>query len=414
MNKLVQIGVAFLFAACNTTQDHNRSTMNVDLTTASDLQEFKLSDFGNAVQYVPLETNESCLIGDNPQISLLEDKIVVTTKDQCLLFNKQTGKYIGSIGHIGDDPSGYSATNFWIDDAGTFYFFRAPDQLLKYNQKGVMTGKIKIPTTPAAPDCFAFADSTIIAHCNGIMGRKTDNSLLFLNSSGEKQDSIRCLLKSTPVVSPEDIAGISIFKKGAEHYGNMGRKGAVIIRDKEQSELVLPMNAPTLWTYENEVRFRESFIDTVYTLRNKEMHPYIVFQTNHSSADAPWYNNPESIRVAYVLENEHSVFFQYIKDKKVYNGLLDKATNQTKFDKCRQFIADDLTKGQELKVDLSALCSYKGEYAFILENSSIEAESPETQPDSKKDNVPEWLSQLDDDANPVIAIVSFSDLLTKK
>lgn len=174
------------------------------------------------------------------------------------------------------------------------------------------------------------------------------------------------------------------------------------------------MNAPTLWTYENEVRFRESFIDTVYTLRNKELHPYIVFQTNHSSADAPWYNNPESIRVAYVLENEHSVFFQYIKDKKVYNGLLDKATNQTKFDKCRQFIADDLTKGQELKVDLSALCSYKGEYAFILENSSIAAEFSETQSDSKKDNVPEWLSQLDDDANPVIAIVSFSDLPTKK
>lgn len=414
MNKLVQIGVAFLFAACTTTQDHNRETMIVDLTTANNLQEFKLSDFGNAVQYVPLETNESCLIGDNPQISLLEDKIVVTTKNQCLLFHKQTGKYIGSIGHIGDDPNGYSATNFWIDDNDIFYFFRAPDQLIKYNQKGVMTGKIKIPSTPTAPDCYAFTDSTIIAHCNGILGRKADNSLLFLNSSGEKQDSIPCLLESTPVIPSEDIAGISIFKKGAEHYGNMGRNGAMIIRNKEQSEMVLPINLPSLWKSENEIRYRENFIDTVYTLRNNELHPYIVFQTNHSSADAPWYNNPESIRVAYVLENDHSVFFQYIKDKKVYNGVYDKETNLPKFDICRQFITDDLTKGQELKVDLSALCSYKGEYAFILENGSIAADSSETQSDSKKTNVPEWLSQLDDDANPVIAIVSSSDLPTKK
>ena len=113
--------------------------------------DIKLSDFGNTVRYVPLETNEVCLIGNNPHIALLEDKIVIATKDQCFLFHKQTGKYICSIGHIGDDPSGYSSTNYWIDDAGLFYFFRAPDQLLKYNQKGEMTGKIQIPHIPAAP-----------------------------------------------------------------------------------------------------------------------------------------------------------------------------------------------------------------------------------------------------------------------
>ena len=33
-------------------------------------QSLKLSDFGNTVRYVPLETNEVCLIGNNPHIAL--------------------------------------------------------------------------------------------------------------------------------------------------------------------------------------------------------------------------------------------------------------------------------------------------------------------------------------------------------
>lgn len=45
----------------------------------------------------------------------------------------------------------------------------------------------------------------------------------------------------------------------------------------------------------------------------------------------------------------------------------------------QQFIVDDLTSEQELKVDLSALCSYKGEYGFILEAASI--------PDASQNNL---------------------------
>lgn len=95
----------------------------------------------------------------------------------------------------------------------------------------------------------------------------------------------------------------------------------------------------------------------------------------------------------------HSVFFQFVKNKQVYNSLYNKETQQSKFAKCQQFIADDLT--QELEVDLSALCSYKGEYGLILHTASI--------PDSSQKqlgNMPDWMSQLDEDANPVIAIVS--------
>ena len=404
MNKLLLIWIVVLLTSCITNQENARDTLFVNLTDATDSQSLKLSDFGNTVRYVPLETNEVCLIGNNPHIALLEDKIVIATKDQCFLFHKQTGKYICSIGHIGDDPS---STNYWIDDAGLFYFFRAPDQLLKYNQKGEMTGKIQIPHIPAAPDFFAFSDSTIIAHCNSSIGLESSNSLLFLNSFGEKLDSIPNLLKSPSIPSPDNISSLSIIKRGAGFFGNLGRRGVMIIKDKEQGELLLPLYNPSLWSSENEVRFRETFTDTIYTIKNRKLYPYMVFHTDtdHSSANPLWYSNPQSIYVAYVLENTHSVFFQYVKNKQVYNGLYNKETQQTKFAKCQQFIVDDLTSEQELKVDLSALCSYKGEYGFILEAASI-PDASQKQSDNKNENIPHWMSQLDEDANPVIAIVS--------
>lgn len=407
MNKLLLIWIVVLLTSCITNQENARDTLFVNLTDATDSQSLKLSDFGNTVRYVPLETNEVCLIGDNPHIALLEDKIVLSTTDQCFLFHKQTGKYICSIGHTGDDPSGYSSTNYWIDDAGLFYFFRAPDQLLKYNQKGEMTGKIQIPHIPAAPDFFAFSDSTIIAHCNSSIGLESSNSLLFLNSFGEKLDSIPNLLKSPSIPSPDNISSLSIIKRGAGFFGNLGRRGVMIIKDKEQGELLLPLYNPSLWSSENEVRFRETFTDTIYTIKNRKLYPYMVFHTDtdHSSANPLWYSNPQSIYVAYVLENTHSVFFQYVKNKQVYNGLYNKETQQTKFAKCQQFIVDDLTSEQELKVDLSALCSYKGEYGFILEAASI-PDASQKQSDNKNENIPHWMSQLDEDANPVIAIVS--------
>ena len=407
MNKLLLIWIVVLLTSCITNQENARDTLFVNLTDATDSQSLKLSDFGNTVRYVPLETNEVCLIGNNPHIALLEDKIVIATKDQCFLFHKQTGKYICSIGHIGDDPSGASSTNYWIEDAGLFYFFRAPDQLLKYNQKGEMTGKIQIPHIPAAPDFFAFSDSTIIAHCNSSIGLESSNSLLFLNSFGEKLDSIPNLLKSPSIPSPDNISSLSIIKRGAGFFGNLGRRGVMIIKDKEQGELLLPLYNPSLWSSENEVRFRETFTDTIYTVKNRKLYPYMVFHTDtdHSSANPLWYSNPQSIYVAYVLENTHSVFFQYVKNKQVYNGLYNKETQQTKFAKCQQFIVDDLTSEQELKVDLSALCSYKGEYGFILEAASI-PDASQKQSDNKNENIPHWMSQLDEDANPVIAIVS--------
>ena len=64
------------------------------------------------MRYVPLETTDSSLVGKSTSVQVLNQYIVVTSEDKyCHLFDKQTGRFIRSIGHVGNDPQGYSTVS---------------------------------------------------------------------------------------------------------------------------------------------------------------------------------------------------------------------------------------------------------------------------------------------------------------
>lgn len=405
MNKLLSIWmIALIVTSCSTKQNSNSDNELpvIDLTNITEFEDFKLSDFGKSVAYIPLETNDTCLIANNPQIQLLEDKIVVTTEKQCFLFDKHTGKFLCSVGHIGEDPQGYSSTDCWTDDAGFLYFRREPDKLMKFNQEGELVGRIQLPHMSATPKYYAFSDSTIIGHYNNYMGIQP-NSLMFFDYSGNKKDSIPGLGGSPSSFSMDDVAGFSILKsKGI--FGNITRKGVIITRYKDQTAILQAPSDPVLWSSEGEVRFRESFMDTIYTVKDCKVQPYMVLHTGMSHLPTEkWYENPESITVSYVLENDHSLFFQVMHKKLVYSGIYNKKTHKTKYTKSQEPIADDFN--QVLMPDMFTLCSYKGQYGFIVQAGTI-LNALEEHPIDKDKSELSWLNQINDDANPVVVIVS--------
>ena len=69
----------------------------------------KPTDFrvGSDVRYVPLETTDSCLVGGSPNILLLDKEIVVFSRQTCFIFDKESGKFLSKVGHLGDDPEAY-------------------------------------------------------------------------------------------------------------------------------------------------------------------------------------------------------------------------------------------------------------------------------------------------------------------
>lgn len=100
--------VASLFlSACSGSKTADGQLNVIPLEAAIDNPaRLNVSDCFSQVSYIPLETNDSCLVGQAPRVQVIKDKILVSTnQNQCLMFDR-TGKFIRQVGHVGNDPGG--------------------------------------------------------------------------------------------------------------------------------------------------------------------------------------------------------------------------------------------------------------------------------------------------------------------
>lgn len=98
------VAIAFLVTACNSKQATPVDCITIDLPLKQTNHKIALSDLVDSLQYVPLETSDSSLIG-------AVDKLMVTDKGQILILDKyvanalfqfdQNGQFIRKIGRRG-------------------------------------------------------------------------------------------------------------------------------------------------------------------------------------------------------------------------------------------------------------------------------------------------------------------------
>ena len=101
--------LTLVLAACQPSAQkaEHDGLLHIDVEAAMEnLSELKVSDLGSQVHYVPLETNDSCLIGNRPNLMVLDKYILVQSNRRMLCFDKETGSFLGTIGHVGEDPKG--------------------------------------------------------------------------------------------------------------------------------------------------------------------------------------------------------------------------------------------------------------------------------------------------------------------
>ncbi|NDV58098.1 DUF4934 domain-containing protein [Bacteroides sp. 519] len=297
-----------LLSACTNNPSQLGAQMEIDVVTGlQNLTALKASDFGTTIRYIPLETTDDCLIGNNPHINVLKDKIVVTTRSQCFVFDKATGKFISSVGHIGEDPEGYASTMNWADEnKDMLYFCRQPNWLMKYDMQGKYSGKVELTGLP----------SYLISNQSGIVAYYSDvfsvAKLAFYDNNGGYNDSITALLPPLEE-SVSDINSVSVLNN-INLFGNWAQSGIILIDYKSGKRLMASPNSPVLWHNNGDIRFKENFGDTIYTIKQNKLETYAVFNTG----DYHWpvnertntENNNKRIIVPYVAENDKSIFFQ--------------------------------------------------------------------------------------------------------
>lgn len=393
-----------LAAACSgTPQPTVEGLCSIDVAGAMEKPaELKLSELGNDVRYVPLETTDSCLIGGNPNILLLDKYIVVFSRKDCFVFDKTTGQFISKVGHTGDDPEAYSYASATYNDVdGLLYFQRAPSTLQKYDVQGNYRGKVTIPTPPAAPGDFAFTDSLIIGHYNNIAMGYNARALLLFNEAGEQIDTVPSLFPVLPEKEVQDIESISIKKQGIS--------AIVLTVFKDGSQSAAVSGHPFLWKNDGKVRFKESFNDTVYTVNRNGLEPHIAFHTGkwHWGAEARTdsKDNESRLLVGAVFETDNNVFFQctrglYTDEPEAFNGIYDRKAGTTRMYAEKEGVTDDLTGFMPFH---PKTCSMQGEYGTIVGSDKVLGWLEE-HPEEAENEKLAVLKTLTEDSNPVVVI----------
>lgn len=399
--------VGLFMAACSNNQKKADGASSIDLAKAmEELTELKVSDFGQSVQYIPLETTDESLIGNNPDIIVLKDKIITITGKQCMVFDKKSGKFITQVGHIGNDPEGYSSTSCWVDEENDMlYFHRQPNQLMGYDTKGNYKGKIEIQGK-RMPSYFEFSGETIIGAYNNDM-EQGENSIAIFSRNGEMMDSIPALLTPS-TLAMSDIVSISVIKD-INKFGNWAKAGVIIIDYAGDKKLMTAPGSEVLWTNNNEVRYKEMFNDTIYTVTNSKLEPYITFATGswHWPEDERTNpaNNNKRLVVNYVKETDNKIFFQCVQglyaDAVVFDGIFDKKTGRVKLGKSSDKIEDDINSFLPIQV---LTISSADEYAGFIEAPDA-LEWLEDNPDAASKTELAFLNNLTDDMNPIVVLV---------
>ena len=397
-----------LLVSCTNQDKGSESSNRIDIEgSLENTTKLNLSDFGKTIRYIPLETTDRCLVGNNPIVKVLKNHIVIEANNGCLLFDKKDGRFISTIGHIGQDPEAYSSAFSWADESENFlYFTRQPNQLMKYDMNGEFSGKIEL-SNPGLAAYYLLTDSEIVGYYNEL-GYSHNFCLALFDKEGGLQDTIPSLRHKLEE-SMNDVMNVSVIK-GHDIYGIWTKTGAIIIDYKNDKRLIVAADAATLWKYNETIRFKETFVDTIYTVAGRELIPDIVFNTgkwhwpeNERTSKS---RTSERIFVSSVSESDTFIFFQCIKglysdEFILYNGLYNKKTGETKLGKNSDAIQDDLTNFMPFK---PLAMSTSGEFVSLIEAGDI-MDWIEEHPEAKNNDKLSFLKELNEDMNPVILLV---------
>lgn len=304
-----------LISSCVTNQKY-KTQINVASAFDKPSKEIAVQDLFYDIKYVPLETNEYSSIGENPNIQIVDNFILVASSNQNLkLFNRNTGKYIREIGHIGKDPEGYMAIhggeiNFWVDETQkTIYFLGWNNDFVVYDFEGNFKEKIPLgDENHSLSLCYFVIDSDGIWGHNKI-GLDPHATSIFHGDAHTLVKTDISTLK-LPVVSINDIQQVTIVKD----YITFGGTTALfsLTQNRKMNQTV---GSPSIWKSDNNIRYKEAFNDTIYNVTKTGITPYLILDLGKWHWDQAKQfeveGSEKKIAIDYLLENNQYIYLHF-------------------------------------------------------------------------------------------------------
>lgn len=312
--------VLLLFLSC--TPSHKSGSEFPVINIEESLKNFqisKLSEFASSIRYVPLETNEDCLVTAHIRDIYLEsNKIFVLDNEPYLkVFDAETGKYLYNIGVKGQGPG--ELAGLYKVDINPFtkkILLCWGSRIHEFDFEGNFLGKIEIP--PIGEDEFINAPVITIDdhHFAGTIkhyGEDQKNMVVIFNREQEIIGSLKCY------DNPIQLADISLLS-----WSPFNQSG-------------------TFYRSPKGIRYFRGYTDSIYVY-NKDNSAFSLFfiidYGKHKSTlkFGPGEENPDLIKISSINENDRYVFLDFetmraspepYEDEVYRGGTLLKFVNQS-------------------------------------------------------------------------------------
>ena len=366
------MAIGLLLASCNSPTTSDLPYL-IDLQNGiTNISSVPLSSIGKSLEYVPLETDTSCLIQTISNASLTDSFIFVSDYDRLLKFDNK-GNFLKHIGTKGRGPGEYpSLGNFLVDDVNKEIFILSGRIVLVFDFEGNFIRDFKID----AP-CRQFIldqNGELIFHPFNLPHAGTDTvySWYITDRKGVVRTRLVNTLKRT-------------------------NKGVIV-----------PVSP--LYMYNKTHHFMEFGIDTLYGYRNDKKIPYAIFNLGNlkfppdpAMDEVPGING--KIWINEIKETEKLFFVNLWRDlsDSISNSIYDKSSSSFTVLKTGGFTNDidgGLTFWPKKIINENLFLDYADAFQLITYERKMH-------PDKSEPSTPfsEAVKQLSETSNPVLIIL---------
>jgi len=367
-------------------QKHSSANLiQIDLYEAyKNAQTYPLSTIAKNIEYLPLETNEDCLLNSSfiNDITITSKDIIISVyEDKCYHFSRQ-GKFLNTIGSMGKGPKEFTKLRSSVVDTINRWVYTVDwDKLMKYDFEGNFLEKYKVEKNSLGMLSVMLQPGQIL------MG----NGFYEFAKAGER------------------YSGYVFSDKNKNHISK--------IACEKKDKIPFCVCAPSIYNYNNETYFSDYWSDTIYRVNaSNVLEAYAVlnkgnfeYRSTEDRSMTGGKNTGEGniIGISRMAESQRFIFV--VSDKGTY--IFDKKENKTL---CANWIKkpniwvnleNDITSvpfrilsNAPNTIQNGKLISFSDAYQFF--EDGIDTTNPE---------VKKLLQKLQSDDNPVLVLVKLKE-----
>lgn len=350
-------------------------------------QAFNLSEIASDIRYVPLETTDDCLLGNDCYVQYVDGQIFVMS-GILYRFDGKTGRFLNRIGRIGQGPGEYNKS-------------------------------VHYAVNPATKRVYVLQFKTMLEY-------DYDGKFLRLLPAEDHNVGACCMMNSRQMIYANDAYNYTTNAEANQLFMVDLEKGKVIGRipslvDKKLRGALNLSSFDFFYMYKGQTYFKGSFQDQIYRIQppqKKEVvyvcdRGYLKTDYDKKNAEIDPRNRMRGIQIQNIVEMDKYLFISYVYEQKGYQGVFNKQNhsfiNASGKDR-KTGIVNDLTGGPALFIypfQMSPENTIVSVYnaGYLLDNKeNYQLNNPRLP--SRQAEWSNVLNSLTEDSNPVVAIIT--------